>query len=413
MARASLEAVLHLSHPKGLVNFERPTSLPPAPPLQRPTKAHLKPPDMSSAEDCLAAHVEQIEARQAELARDRKLDKRWHEEQMNELKQRVAHSFEEMASRRSWHRQVAADQLAQTDEKLEQALADYKEAHSGLEYWPYEADKPGMIVPDKKVYGAELLLACQQKANAKELQKLANRRGLQATSLKLRMERRRELAQQEAASGGRVPPHEAKAALAEADRKRREVVARQAEGRVKPEEVSVRGHKRESFPVGEKFFRDVSFSKFDMQEAQRKIRDASNKEQLRAALAKQMADKRQREKREHEHTYGEGPTFSSLLDRELAARAATSKEVPGSAEARRAELEKQIAQKQRERKLMRRTAMEEQQRLDEATVAHEALVAERARMRQAEVRTQMQIEIAKEESRVRRERDKQQAMKHA
>ena len=164
-------------------------------------------------------HVAQMENRQAERHAARHAARRQHQADMNELKGRVAHAYEENASRRSWHRQVATEQTVQTSEKKAAELQAYKEAHSPLEYWPYEADKPGFVPPDKKVYGAELLLAAQQKANAKELQKLAARLG-NGTTLRLRVEREREQARREAHTD-RMAPQDVKRSLAEADARAR------------------------------------------------------------------------------------------------------------------------------------------------------------------------------------------------
>lgn len=190
----------------------------PAPPLQRPSKAHMKAPVPTSSHDCLETHVAQIEQRQTERIKAMQTAKREHEEDMVVLKGRVAASHEEQASRRSWHRQIAGEQLIQTAEKRAAELQDYKATHSPIEYWPYGADKPGYVIPEKKVYGAELLLAAQQKANAKELTKLTERLG-QGTSIRLRVEREREHAQREADTATLLPPHLVKKSLAEADQR--------------------------------------------------------------------------------------------------------------------------------------------------------------------------------------------------
>ena len=63
-----------------------------------------------------------------------------------------------------------------------------------------------------------------------------------------------------------------------------------------------------------------------------------------------------------------------------------------------------IAHKQRERRELRKLAQEGQRRLDEKALLEEELMNERARMRQAEQRTILQIESAKAESKARHEK---------
>ena len=80
-----------------------------------------------------------------------KAAKAQHQADMTDLNERVGASFEEQAARRAWNQQVAHDQQKQTAEKMTAMLLDYKESHTGIEYWPFEASKPGMVLPDKKV----------------------------------------------------------------------------------------------------------------------------------------------------------------------------------------------------------------------------------------------------------------------
>ena len=92
---------------------------------------------------------------------------------MADLNARQEYADVERASRRSWHRQIANDQIVQAEEKLAHELSLHRDSHAPIEYWPYEApaDWRGPVVPDKKLYGAELLLAAQQKENARALRK--------------------------------------------------------------------------------------------------------------------------------------------------------------------------------------------------------------------------------------------------
>jgi len=408
----SLQSVLHLSADPAVDSYVAgaPSNVPRAPPLQRPTKSFYKAPQPASTEDCLEMHLAQIQTRQNERVRERREARDFHKEQISDLRARVAHSFEEEASRRSWHRQIASDQSMQTAEKQATELASYKDAHTPLEYWPFEVNKPGMVLPDKKVYGAELLLAAQQKANAKALQRAMMRRAGPPT-LRLRAERQREQQRLEDETVGRVPPHEVKAALAEADRRRREVVSSQAARRLPaadPLMPSERQRGREAFPAGEKYI-TASLSKFHLREAQKAIRENANKQQLRDVLEKQAADKRHREACEHYETYGALPdTTNGALNRALGAAAsgATTKEKQmEQGAARRAELEQAIALKQKERRELRKVAQEEQARLDQEAATAEVLAYEVDRMRQAEVRTQMQIDMAAAQSRARSQKE--------
>jgi len=146
-------------------------------------------------------------------------------------------------------------------------------------------------------------------------------------------------------------------------------------------------------------------SKFQLKEAQRDLREAANKAQLREVLAKQMADKRVRELKEHAHTYGEGPQLTSTLDKmvqKATSAASISREAQAEAGAkRRAELEKAIQQKQRERKELRKLAQNEQRRLDDDAAQTEALLAERAKHKQAETRAKQQIDMLTAQSQAR------------
>jgi len=412
----SLQSVLHLSTDPPLVDSYKvgaPSSDSGklrAPPLQRPTKSFYARPHPASAEDCLEAHLAQIQTRQEERVRQHKEDSNFHKDQIDDLRARVAHSFEEEASRRSWHQQIAKDQTVQLAEKQANELASYKDAHTPLEYWPFEVDKPGMVLPDKKVYGAELLLAAQQKANAKALQRAMMRRAGPPT-LRLGAERQREQARLEAQTVGKVPPHEVKAALAEADRMRREAVASQAMERLPPSDPNQpaeRQRGREAFAVGEKFVTSA-LGKFQLREAQKVIREQVNKQQLRDVLIKQAADKRQREAKDHYYTYGAPPDITNgTLNRQLthAAIGGTSREMQiAKGAARRAELEEAIVIKQKERRELRRVAQEAQSKLDQEAATAEVLSYEIDRLRQAEVRTAMQIEMAKVASKSRRQKE--------
>jgi len=348
-------------------------------------------------------HLQQIKTRQDERVQAQRDAKRQHEEDMHNLKLRVAHNFEEHASRRSWHRQVATEQNEQLAEKVAAELAQHKDSHTALEYWPFEVDKPGMVVPDKKVYGAELLLAAQQKENAKALQKAMLRRSGPPT-LRLRVEREAEQARLESATVGRVPPHEVKAALSEANRRRRETVAAQAAERLPaadPDGLMERQRGREVFPPGEQYI-TANLSRFQLKEAQRDIRENANKQQLRAVLAKQAAEKQTREAREHYETYGTQPDTTSGAINKLVGAAAREEhhhqEQLKLGVARRAELEEAILAKQRERRLLRKTMIDDQAKLDQDAAATEVLSYELDRLRQGEQRVKMQIEMAKYES---------------
>ena len=408
----SAVSVIHLSANGTSCASSEGTSAPlPAPPLQRPTKVHLKPALQISASDCLEMHCAQIETRQAERVAATHAARKQHIQDMRELKGRVAHAYEEEASRRSWHRQVATEQLIQTEEKSAAELQAYKESHLPIEYWPYEADKPGFVPPEKKVYGAELLLAAQQKANAKALQKLAQQRGLGGTTLRLRAERLREQAAVEAQSVGRVAPHEVQRSMAEADRKRREAVASQAELRLHSGRSKL-GAAASSGALGAGLFGEVDTSKYQLKEASRELREHANKQQMREVLTYQMEQKRLRELEQHAHTYGPSAEYESALAKmmEKAAGAKTLSRVDQAKQGqqRRAELERAIQQKQRERRELRRLAQEEQRRLDDDAAATEALMHERDRMRQSEQRTQMQIDMLAQEAAAKRSYAKEQ-----
>ena len=359
----------------------------PAPPLQRPMKVHLKPADPISVSDCLQVHCFQIEERQAERVAAVQAARRQHIDDMRELKGRVANTFEEVAARRSWNKQVAREQLVQTEEKMQAELEAYKDSHAPTEYWPYEAasDRRGFAVPPKKVYGAELLLAAQQKANAMALQKIAQRRG-GTTTMPLRHERQLEQATIDASTVREVPPHQVKSAQAVADQRRREAVAALAaqayDGKL---------------AAAERWEEAPNLSRFQLKEAQREIREKANKEQLREILSKQMAERQLRELKEHAHTYGEGPNYQSTLDRmvekAMGAQHLSRDQQIRNGQKRRAELERAIQEKQRERRELRKLAQQKQKEIDDTAAATETLMHERDRMRKAETQTKMQIDM--------------------
>ena len=350
------------------------------------------------------SHVNQIEERQAMRVAMRKEAKARHIAEMTELRDRVGAGFEEQAARRAWHKTIAVEQQTQTAEKQTTALLDYKESHTGIEYWPYEADPPAFVLPEPKVYGAELLAAAADKDRQKALQKALRRGG--STSLRLRKEREKEQRAHDASQ--RLAPAEVRAALNAAAARKRATVSEQAEARASEQRTAEGGGStlggsasgaRETFFSGEDVVRQMG--RMQLKEAQRDLRAHQNKLQLREVLAKQAAEKRLRELREHQSMYGELPESTATLTK-LTNRASVG---PSDAEtkwlagaARRQELEDAIADKQRERHELRRAQKEEQRRLDEAAATEEVLVYERDRYVKKEQQTAMALALTKQEA---------------
>jgi hypothetical protein len=396
----SLVRVLHLSDPPPTAE----AGTRPAPPLQRRLKLTLKKSLPASAEDCLTSHVQQIEDRQRQAKRDGKHTKVRHIEEMNELRERTGAVFEEQAARRAWTRAVANEQQVQTAEKRTAALLDYKESHTGIEYWPFElsTDRRGLTMPHPKDYGEELLAAVARKEHQKERQKALRKGGL--TSLRLRQEREREHRAHDATS--RLAPAEVRAALAAAAARKRDAVSVQAQQRVE-EESGTRGGTALSDSGGShaSYFsgNDVvaQMGRMQLREAQRELRVQQNRMQLRDVLQKQAADKRLRDLREHAHMYGDAPGQGGGDPRSTAAVAgqpvdAAKKAAMGAAQ--RAELEAAILQKQRERHAMRKAAREEQRRLDDAAAREEVLINERDLWKKVEQQTSMALELTKQDA---------------
>jgi hypothetical protein len=380
----------------------------PNPPLQRTSKHFYKVSLPSSAEECLESHVKQITERQATSMNAHKEAKARHVAEMHELRDRVGASFEEQAARRAWHRTIAHEQLAQTGEKLTAALLDYKEAHTGIEYWPYEADPPAVVKVDPKTYGAELLAAADDKKRQVALQTALRRGG--PTSLRLRKEREREMQAHDAAE--RLAPAEVKLALAAAAAKKREAVSEQAAQRVAAAAAAEgrgasgggsrgasAGASGEGFLTGADVIEQMG--RMQLKEAQRELRQHQNKLQLREVLARQAAEKRLRELREHQSTYGDLPDATATLAK-LTNRASTNvtdaeqRALAGAQ--RRSELEAAIAKKQRERHELRRKTREEQRKLDDAAATEEVLMYERDRYAKLEQQTGMMLALTKQEA---------------
>ena len=403
----------------------------PAPPLQRGSKSFYKQSLPASAEDCLTSHVTQIEERQAERVREKREARRRHEGEMSELRDRVGAAFEEHASRRAWHQQVAQEQLAQADEKETATLLDYKEAHTGIEYWPYEAGAPAFVRPDPKMYGAELLVAAELKTKQKALQEALRRGG--ATSLKLRRERERERQAHDGA--GRVAPADVRRALTDAAARKRAAVAEQAQqrqqwqqqdgggegsagdggekrlvgGRYVPAASSpaVGGRQRAEgegyYLEGDSVVRQMG--KFQLQEVQRELRERQNKQALREVLAAQAADKRRRELREHMHLFGDAASLGTGALAKLTG-AESEKVIDPYTVARRGaerrrELEDAIAEKQRERRHLRKGLAAEQKAVTEVAAAQESLAAQVSVAKKREQQVQTALELTKQMAKAR------------
>ena len=118
-------------------------------------------------------------------------------------------------------------------------------------------------------------------------------------------------------------------------------------------------------------------------------------------LARQAAEKRLRELREHQSTYGDLPDATATLAK-LTNRASTNvtdaeqRALAGAQ--RRSELEAAIAKKQRERHELRRKTREEQRKLDDAAATEEVLMYERDRYAKLEQQTGMMLALTKQEA---------------
>ena len=242
---------------------------------------------------------------------------------------------------------------------------------------------PGVLL---QVYGAQLLLAAQQKEAQLAVQAAQRKGG--GTSLRLRREREREQKAKEEADA-RLPPSGVRAALAEAAARKRDAVGEQARQRAQaylesgdaiegttPRSYLVTGHShsqpQSSFFTGQEVIEQMG--RMQLKEAQREIRAHQNKQQLRQVLASQAAEKRMRELREHAHTYGEPLDGGAALARSASKAAVGPTEAEQRAlagVARRSELEAAIALKQRERKALRKEARQAQRELDDAAAKEE------------------------------------------
>ena len=374
--------------------------------MQRNTKSFYKQPDPATAEECLTSHCAQIEQRVNFRRSAAKEARARHVAEMNDLRDRVGASFEEQAARRAWNRQVATDQLAQTSEKNTAALLDYKESHTAIEYWPYEAVQPVFVMPDPKVYGEELLAAADQHRKAKALLKARSKGG--GTSLRLRREREKE--QQASESAPHLLPDQVRAAVKAAADRKREVVGeqyrRRAQEAAASAEASLNASPRSALSIGPNttYFTGeevlAQMGHMQLEEAQREIRQHANKVQLRQVLAAQAAEKRMRELREHASMYGEAPprVFAS---REVVGPSEAEKRRTAGA-ARRAELEEAIAQKQRERHELRKAARAAQRQLDDKAAQEEVLSHNIDGLRRREQQAEMALELTKQEARRRR-----------
>ena len=167
----SLKALLHLSRPDPSSDPGQGSLL--AAPLQRAAKDHLRRAAQTTNHDCLESHITQIESRRADSVAARQAALLQHQQDMAVLKGQVATAHGEENSRRAWHRRIAKEHQAHTQEKRKAELQAYIEAHAPIDCWPYGADNADSRV-EKKAYGAELLRAVDERASLRMSQRLAD-----------------------------------------------------------------------------------------------------------------------------------------------------------------------------------------------------------------------------------------------
>ncbi|KAL1521620.1 hypothetical protein AB1Y20_021279 [Prymnesium parvum] len=321
----SMMSVISLSDP-GLPARDTDEILPmKCPPLQRAGRAFFKPRTEVQDEDCLASHVRQLQLREAELKEEARANRRDHRKDMRQLRKQFECTFEEMAARRSWHRQVAAQQLQQARERGERRLSAHKEGNVVPDFWPFGGyDGRKVPLPDKKDYAKQLLDQVEQQ-----------KRGGTARSAPLHPPT---VASRTAPAVRFRPPGlntlidpPPPAEIAEAQQ--RDAARRRAA-------QHDRSHGRQSH-VHSYFPSDLN--SVELEQRARLVVEHENKERMRRILEKQTAEKRIRETREHDAIYGaHRPTEMREIE-----------ERRENARSRRRELELQIKAKQAERKALK------------------------------------------------------------
>ena len=363
-------------------------------------KPFMKAPQPATTEECLSSHVRQIEERQKARRTAAKEGRAQYVEDMNKLRSETGADFEEAAARRAWHRSVASDQQAQTAERRTANLLDYKESHTGIEYWPFEAGRPAFDLPSPKEYGAELIAAAKQRDQEKAQQEKMLRKG-GATSLRLRQERERELREHEVAP--RIAPGDVRAALKEAAERKRGVVGEMARQRAEAAAAasSIGGSSPRGGPpdtAADTYFTGVhviaQMGKMHLKETQRELRAHQNKLQLREVLVAQAAEKRMRELREYARVYGEPPdAVPNGLTRMASVGPSAAEQRAMAGAARRAELEAEIALKQRERRTLRTQLVPMEDFGDDVSAPAHKMRAQREKLAKREEQTAAALAI--------------------
>jgi len=141
-----------------------------APPLQRSSRAYFRPADPVLEEDCLASHVRELQARETKRKVELQTTRKEHHRDIRELRGQFATAFEEVAARRAWSRQVAAEQQAQTAGRTQREIDEYRRERDVKEFWPFETSRRGAPVLDMQTYGAQLLVQAEERRAAQRHQ---------------------------------------------------------------------------------------------------------------------------------------------------------------------------------------------------------------------------------------------------
>lgn len=323
--------------------------------------------------------------------------RREHRRDMKELCGRSLANFEEIAARRTWHREVAKAQVEQAARNSERQLAEYQKERTASEFWPFEKPRKGKPAFDAKTYGAQLLVQAAERrkgATAPVRSTLPK----PSTTKDTRVEG--SLDEPSADQGARVPDT-TKIATTATDTKIESLQLRHEKDWSKAQ--------RSASQQPESYF-SLSMLPFEEAERRRAAAVGSNKRALLEVLAQQVCEKQARELREHVNIYGGSVNATTKQSEQSTAAAEISEleERTRRAALRRADLEAQIAQKQHERQLLRAQSRSEQRSLDNAAALEEALTLKhkqlKKREQQAAIKLGLTLQQADSSRRVRRAR---------
>ena len=191
-----------------------------------------------------------------------------------------------------------------------------------------------------------------------------------------------------------LKPSEVRAALAAAAARKREAVgamAAQRHAEKSGAETDAAGLEGTYF-VGDEVI--AQMGRLQLKEAQRELRAQQNRQDLRKALELQAAEKRMRELREYARVYGEPPdAVPNGLTRMASVGPSAAEQRAMAGAARRAELEAEIALKQRERRTLRTQLVPMEDFGDDVSAPAHKMRAQREKLAKREEQTAAALAI--------------------